>query len=74
MEGGGDFRDVNNRSINSHNNRMDKKELRCPACKNKLTKEIEKVNDGFIYIFKCQDHGIIRKREPTWGEISEWRS
>lgn len=46
----------------------------CPACGKKLSKEIEQVKDGFIYIFKCGNHGIMRKRDPTFKEAREWNS
>ena len=40
----------------------------CPACKKELMKEIEKDEaGGFSYILKCERHGIMKHRKPTYS-------
>ena len=47
-------------------------EDRCPACGLEMSKTMEKGNGGFVYIFRCGEHGIMRRREPTFLEIENW--
>lgn len=41
----------------------------CPSCRKPMSKIIEKDNKGgFYYLLKCEDHGLIRRRKPTYQE------